>query len=105
MRYLLKQDLPSLKYYDEARASQAYQRFNRPSVLAAANITTITSFNVDVSAIDNNPAAQSHLMLESPIAASMLMNAPIGGKDKHRDNFECYDNVEAVYNEKEDYGV
>jgi hypothetical protein len=30
---------------------------NRPSVIAAANITTLTSFNVDVSAIDNNAAA------------------------------------------------
>lgn len=57
VRFLAKQDLPSLKYYDEAKASQAFEKFNRPSVLAAANITTLTSFNVDVSAIDNNPAA------------------------------------------------
>jgi hypothetical protein len=67
--------------------------------MAAANITTLTSFNVDVSAIDNNANAQSHLMLESPIAASMLMNAPIDIKTNHRDNFDCYEN------EKDDYGV
>ena len=35
-------------------------------------MTTITSFNVDVSAIDNNAATTSHLLCESPTAASML---------------------------------
>jgi len=67
--------------------------------MAAANITTLTSFNVDVSAIDNNANAHSNIMLESPIAASMLMNAPIDIKTKQHSNLDCYEN------ERDDCGV
>jgi hypothetical protein len=38
-------------------------------------------------------------MLESPIAASMLMNAPIDANKKQYENFDCYEN------ERDDYGV
>lgn len=51
-------------------------------------MTTITSFNVDVSAIDNNNALTSHLLCESPTAASMLINANLDNKTKHYYNYE-----------------
>ena len=43
------------------------------------DLTTLTGFNVDVSAIENNGVTQAHLLVESPNAASMLLeNMPEG---------------------------
>ena len=61
-------------------------------------MTTITSFNVDVSAIDNNAATTSHLLCESPTAASMLINANLEKKTKHYYTHEEANEYEGVQN-------
>jgi hypothetical protein len=58
-------------------------------------MTTITSFNVDVSAIDNN-VATSHLLCESPTAASMLINANLDKKTKYYYTYEEANEYEGV---------
>ena len=49
-KYLLKHDLPSLKYFDETPISQVLEKLKKVVI----DTSTITSFNVDMSAIDKN---------------------------------------------------
>jgi hypothetical protein len=62
---MLKQDLPSLRFYDGEKVSEVVQRFDH-KFERRIDTTTITSFNADVSAIDKS-------RMDSPIAASILL--------------------------------